>query len=147
MACRGGASRVETMRREREAYIERLQRDRRIRDETELRRRYIFPFREYVYVARSPFDGDAPIKIGYSCASVKRRIKAQRLQLLFVINTDEGRKVEKALHHLFDKQRLPCSEYFCINGSDLERIRMLTEIDGVTVKVVTHDIHLQVYLS
>lgn len=144
--CRGEVSRVEIMRLENKAWLERGREEQRRRDELEAQRKTIFPFREYVYVARLPYEDGGPIKIGYSGTSVKRRIKAQWLELLFVVNANEGRKVEKALHRLYAKQRIYRTEFFWIGTHDLERAKMLVEIEGIPLKVVTHGVHLAVYL-
>ena len=134
------------MRMENEVWRERGREEQRLRNETEAQRKLIFPFREYVYVARSPHEDGGPVKIGYSGTSVKRRIKTQWLELLFVVNTNEGRKVEKALHRLFAKQRMYRTEFFRIGTHDLERVKMLGEIESIPLKVVTHGVHLAVYL-
>jgi hypothetical protein len=102
----------------------------------------ILPYNEYVYIAAVR---NGEVKIGYSGTSVKRRIQAQGLKLLFVLNTNEGRRVEKSLHKQYKDKHL-YDEVFSLSPADLDNLKALTVVDGVPVKCIRFDLHLLVFV-
>ena len=106
--------------------------------------RAVVPYDSFVYIAHRK--GDV-YKIGFSDKSVKLRVKVQGLKLLFVLNTINGRAVEKALHARFESQRVAgWKEYFVLGYWDVENLRHLSEVDGNQVKVITSETDLLVFV-